>query len=248
MKRKYLTGLLLGGALAWGPCPQAAVNVDRTRIIMGGNQKSVSVVLSNESHDTPYLAQAWIEDADGKKINDLVALPPLQRIDGGKKAQVRIMRANEALATRLPQDRESLFYFNVREIPPEPPKTDANILQLTTQSRLKLLLRPAALGKSDEVNPERLLQILARGDSLVLKNPTPYYVTVIWLGRDKKQQLRGFDGAPMLAPFSEQEVKAALPADADEMVLGNVDDYGGLRMNRYRCAAGQCVFQERLRE
>lgn len=248
MKRKYLIGLLLGSALAWGPFTQAAVNVDRTRIIMGGNQKSVSVVLSNESHDTPYLAQAWIEDADGKKINDLVALPPLQRIDGGKKAQVRIMRANEALATRLPQDRESLFYFNVREIPPEPPKTDANILQLTTQSRLKLLLRPTALGKSDEVNPERSLQILARGDSLVLKNPTPYYVTVIWLGRDKKQQLRGFDGAPMLAPFSEQEVKAALPADAGEMVLGNVDDYGGLRMNRYRCAAGQCVFQERLRE
>ncbi|CUI73691.1 Chaperone protein papD precursor [Achromobacter ruhlandii] len=247
--RKHLIGLLLAGALAWGTCAQAAVNIDRTRIIMSGNQKSVSVVLTNESHDTPYLAQVWVEDADGKTINDLLALPPLQRIDGGKKAQVRIiMRANDAFAAQLPQDRESLFYFNVREIPPEPPKTDANILQLTTQSRLKLLLRPAALGKSDEVNPERSLQILARGDRLMLKNPTPYYVTVIWLGRDNKQQLRGFDGASMLAPFSEQEVKAALPADAGEMVLGNVDDYGGLRMNRYRCATGQCVFQERLRQ
>ncbi|MFY3288928.1 fimbria/pilus periplasmic chaperone [Achromobacter xylosoxidans] len=248
MKRKHLRGLLLGAALAWGLCAQAAVNVDRTRIIMGGNQKSVSVVLSNESHDTPYLAQAWIEDADGKTISDLVALPPLQRIDGGKKAQVRIMRANDAFTARLPQDRETLFYFNVREIPPEPPKTDGNILQLTTQSRLKLLLRPAALGKSDEVNPERSLQIQARGNSLTLKNPTPYYVTVIWLGRDVKQPLPGFDNAPMLAPFSEQEVKATLPPDVGEVVLGNVDDYGGLRMNRYRCAAGQCVFQERLRQ
>lgn len=248
MKRKHLIDLLLGATLAWGFCAQAAVNVDRTRIIMTGNQKSVSVVLSNESRDTPYLAQSWVEDADGKATNDLLALPPLQRIDGGKKAQVRIMRANDALAARLPQDRESLFYFNVREIPPEPPKTDANTLQLTTQSRLKLLLRPAALAKDDEINPEQSLQILAHGDSLTLKNPTPYYVTVIWLGRGNKP-LRGFDASalPMLAPFSEQEVKAALPADGDIM-LGNVDDYGGLRMNRYHCAAGQCVFQERLRQ
>lgn len=73
-------------------------------------------------------------------------------------------------------------------------------------------------------------------------------MTVIWLGRGNKP-LRGFDASalPMLAPFSEQEVKAALPADGDIM-LGNVDDYGGLRMNRYHCAAGQCVFQERLRQ
>lgn len=249
MKRKHLIDLLLGATLAWGLCAQAAVNVDRTRIIMTGDQKSVSVVLSNESRDTPYLAQSWVEDADGNATNDLLALPPLQRINGGKKAQVRIMRANDTLAARLPQDRESLFYFNVREIPPEPPKTDANTLQLTMQNRLKLLLRPAALAKNDEVNPEQSLQILAHGDKLTLKNPTPYYVTVIWLGRDSKP-LPGFNAntAPMLAPFSEQEVNAALPADAGELMLGNVDDYGGMRMNRYRCAARQCVFQERLRE
>lgn len=241
--------MLLGAALAWGLCAQAAVNVDRTRIIMGGNQKSVSVVLSNESHDTPYLAQAWVEDADGNATNDLLALPPLQRIDGGKKAQVRIMRANDALATRLPQDRETMFYFNVREIPPEPPKTDQNLLQLTMQSRLKLLLRPAGLGKKgDEIRPEQSLQILPHGASLTLKNPTPYYVTVIWMGRDKKERLPGFDATPMVAPFSEQEVKAALPADAGEVLLSNVDDYGGMRLSRYRCAAGQCVFQERLRD
>lgn len=249
MKRKHLMGLLAATALAWGHGTQAAVNVDRTRIIMNGKQKSVSIVLTNESPDIPYLAQAWIENADGKTIDDLVVLPPLQRIDAGKKAQVRIMRANEALAARLPQDRESLFYFNVREIPPEAPKTDANTLQLTLQSRLKLLLRPAGLAKgSEDVNPERSLQILTHGAGLTLKNPTPYHVTVIWLGSGKGQPLLPANDSMMLAPFSEQEVKVTLPANAAEVLLGNVDDYGGLRMNRYRCAAGQCVFQERLRE
>ncbi|ECS0835739.1 molecular chaperone, partial [Salmonella enterica] len=43
-----------------GPCTsQAAINVDRTRIIMSSDAKAVSVGLSNESRDQPYLAQSW---------------------------------------------------------------------------------------------------------------------------------------------------------------------------------------------
>lgn len=246
MKIRSLTRLLLSASLAWAGAGHAAVNVDRTRIIMAGNQKSVSVVLTNDSHDTPFLAQAWIENSAGETSNDLLALPPLQRMDAGKKAQVRILRASTATIAQLPQDRETLFYFNVREIPPAPVDTGGNTLQLTMQSRLKVFLRPTALAQAEGAAPERSLQVLAHGDTLTLKNPTPYYATVIWLGRDAQQRLAGFETVPLLAPFSEQEVKAALPAGASELFLGNVDDFGGLRMSRYRCTAGQCVFKERV--
>lgn len=47
----------------------------------------------------------------------------------------------------LPQDRESLFYFNLREIPPKSSKP--NTLQLALQTRIKLFYRPAPLA----VNP-----------------------------------------------------------------------------------------------
>lgn len=43
-----------------------AINVDRTRIIMNSDAKAVSVGLSNESRDQPYLAQSWVEDSQGK--------------------------------------------------------------------------------------------------------------------------------------------------------------------------------------
>ncbi|MCK3161582.1 fimbria/pilus periplasmic chaperone, partial [Escherichia coli] len=86
----------------------------------------------------------------GKMTNDLLALPPLQRIDSGKKAQVRIMQMSAAARARLPQDRETLFYFNVREIPPAPKDKNASILQLTTQSQLKLFLRPGKLAERGE--------------------------------------------------------------------------------------------------
>lgn len=248
MKLRHITGPLLCAWLALPALCQGAVNVDRTRIILGTEQKSVSVVLTNESTDTPYLAQAWIEDQDGKMTNDLLALPPLQRIDAGKKAQVRIMQMSAAAKARLPQDRETLFYFNVREIPPAPKDKDASLLQLTTQSQLKLFIRPPKLGERGEAAPEQALQARTDGRTLTLKNTSPYYLTVMWLGTDSKQLLPGFDTPIMLAPLSEQAVKAQLPADAKQLMMGNVDDYGGMRVSRYHCAAGVCVFKERVKE
>jgi len=40
--------------------------------------------------------------------------------------------------SKLPQDRESLFYFNLREIPPRSEK--ANVLQIALQTKIKLFI------------------------------------------------------------------------------------------------------------
>ncbi|EEE3017175.1 fimbria/pilus periplasmic chaperone [Salmonella enterica subsp. enterica serovar Pensacola] len=232
-----------------GPCTsQAAINVDRTRIIMSSDAKAVSVGLSNESRDQPYLAQSWVEDSQGKATNVLIALPPLQRIDAGKKSRVRIMRVQNSGATPLPADRESLFYFNVREIPPAPEDKSKNILQLATQSQLKLFLRPATLAAEGSAAPEQKLEVLQSGRTLTLKNPTPYYITLVWLGQNPKQKLAGFKEGTMVAPFSSQTLNTVLPAGTDRILMGNVDDYGGLRMNRFICTSGTCTYRERIHE
>ncbi|CDL40775.1 Pi-fimbriae chaperone protein [Citrobacter freundii] len=70
-----------------------------------------------------------------------MVLPPLQRINGGQKGIARVTKTSGINA--LPQDRESLFYLNVREIPPKPDKP--NVLQLAMQSRIKLFYRPTAI-------------------------------------------------------------------------------------------------------
>ncbi|EFQ2780323.1 fimbria/pilus periplasmic chaperone [Salmonella enterica subsp. enterica serovar Durban] len=225
---------------------QAAINVDRTRIIMSSDAKAVSVGLNNESRDQPYLAQSWVEDNQGKATNVLIALPPLQRIDEGKKSRIRIMRVENAGAAVLPTDRESLFYFNVREIPPAPEDKSKNILQLATQSQLKLFLRPASLAADGSAAPEQKLEVLQSGRTLTLKNPTPYYITLVWLGQSPKQKLAGFKEGTMVAPFSSQMLNTVLPAGTDRILVGNVDDYGAMRMNRFTCTAGECTFRERI--
>ncbi|EBV1275878.1 molecular chaperone, partial [Salmonella enterica subsp. enterica serovar Oranienburg] len=171
MNNRQKAGLIaaLVTALAGPGVSQAAINVDRTRIIMSSDAKAVSVGLSNESRDQPYLAQSWVEDSQGKATNVLIALPPLQRIDAGKKSRVRIMRVQNSGAAPLPADRESLFYFNVREIPPTPEDKSKNILQLATQSQLKLFLRPATLAAEGSAAPEQKMEILLSGRTLTLK-------------------------------------------------------------------------------
>lgn len=82
--------ILLALAAAWSQYSPAAVNVDRTRIIMDAPQKTVAITLNNDDKTTPFLAQSWVTDADGVRTDALMALPPLQRIDAGQKSQVRI--------------------------------------------------------------------------------------------------------------------------------------------------------------
>lgn len=84
-------------------------------------------------------------------------------------------------------DRETLFFYNMREIPPAPDKSsDHAILQVAIQSRIKLFWRPAALRKKAGEKVELQLQVSQQGNQLTLKNPTAYYLTIAYLGRNEK--------------------------------------------------------------
>ncbi|WP_180821372.1 fimbria/pilus periplasmic chaperone, partial [Vibrio parahaemolyticus] len=66
-------------------------------------------------------------------------------------SQVKIQALPDIAA--LPQDRESVYYFNLREIPPR--SKEANVLQIALQTRIKLFYRPKALyaTRTDLENP-----------------------------------------------------------------------------------------------
>ncbi|HHR4183565.1 fimbria/pilus periplasmic chaperone [Citrobacter cronae] len=212
----------------------AAVNVDRTRIVLGGEDKSLAITLTNQSKTQPYLAQSWIEDASGERSEKyLLALPPLQRIDAGKKTQVRIM-ALPATAS-LAKDRETLFYFNVREIPPKSDKE--NVLQIALQSRLKLFYRPDGIKKNASDRVEEKVTVTRQDGKLVLNNPTPYYITLGYLGADNKGSFPGFDSI-MIAPLASQNFNAKFSGDT--LSVGYIDDFGGLHINQYHCSDVLC--------
>ncbi|WP_454674610.1 fimbria/pilus periplasmic chaperone [Achromobacter pestifer] len=218
----------------------AAISLDRTRVVFSGQDKSVSLSISNQNEQLPYLAQAWIENERDEKISSpLVVVPPIQRLEPGGRSQVKI-QGLPAL-DKLPQDRESLFYFNLREIPPRSDK--ANTLQIALQTRVKLFYRPAALAKrSAGSSPwQESLTLTRQGDQYVVNNPTPYYITLI----DASDRVNGktpdaFEPL-MLAPKSQAVLTVGVKVLGATPVLTYVNDFGGRPQLEFHCAGAECT-------
>lgn len=215
-----------------------AVSMDRTRVIFDGSQKSISLNISNNNKQLPYLAQGWIENTEGKKIQSpLVVLPPVQRLEPGKSSQVKI-EALPGIST-LPQDRESLFYFNLREIPPKSDKP--NTLQIALQTRVKLFYRPKAIIPEKNATPwQEKLTLEKQGDHYILKNPTPYYATIINATANAKST-NGKEFTPvMVSPFGQDNLGVNASLLGSSPVLTYINDFGGRPTLTFRCQSATC--------
>ncbi|MDR0218424.1 MAG: fimbria/pilus periplasmic chaperone [Enterobacteriaceae bacterium] len=226
------------------PQAMAAIALDRTRVIFNGTEKSVSLNIENQHLNLPYLAQAWIEDEKGNKINGpLIVVPPVQRIEAGAKSQLKIQTL--PTVAQLPQDRESVFYFNVREIPPRSEKT--NVLQIALQTRIKLFYRPKAVvaSRTDLENPwQKKLTLTRQGNQYVVNNPTPYYITISEAtNKVNGTSIAGFQPL-MLAPKGSQTLGGDAGSLGNKPVLTYVNDYGGRPQLTFNCNGNTCAAAE----
>lgn len=232
-----LAGGLLAGVLGIQQA-QAAVALDRTRVVFNGGEKSTSLSISNENKQLPYLAQGWVEDAQGNKITTpLTVLPPLQRLEPGAKSQIKVQAL--PAANLLAQDRETLFYFNLREIPPKSDKP--NTLQLALQTRIKLFYRPKALSNVEGAAPwQEQLTLTKQGDKYRLNNPTPFYVTIVDASSKKNgTSAAGFEPL-MLAPKGSEMLNVGSSVLGGAPVLTYVNDYGGRPQLQFTCNGTDC--------
>ncbi|MBA3149046.1 fimbrial chaperone StfD [Salmonella enterica] len=230
--------LLLGGYSS----AQAAIAPDRTRLVFRGEDKSISVDLKNANNKLPYLAQSWMEDEKGNKIDSpLTAVPPVQRIEASGTGQIKI-QGIPALAS-LPQDRETLFYYNVREIPPKSDKP--NTLQIALQTRIKVFYRPQALSKIDMQHPWQYKVTLQReGDGYRVTNPTGYYVVLSNASnRLDGQPAPGFSPL-VIAPGGSAVMKVKASDVGSAPVLTYVNDYGARLPLVFKCSGSACTVDE----
>lgn len=237
LKSVALSGVFLGVLV--GPLQgQAAIALDRTRVIFDGSQKSVSLNVSNQNTQLPYLAQGWIEDEQGNKIQSpFTVLPPVQRIEPGKPSQVKIQAL--PTANMLPQDRETVYYFNLREIPPKSNKP--NTLQIALQTRIKLFYRPAAVAmEKNALPPQEQLTLTRQGDSYVVNNPTPYFITLVDAGSKRGAEgVAGYEPV-MVAPKSKMPLTVSASAIGNTPVLTYINDYGGRPQLSFSCSGTAC--------
>lgn len=162
---------------------QASVTISGTRVVYPLDQREVTVKLNNDSA-SPSLVQAWMDEGDAnQKAADskapFVITPPIFRMNANKAQTLRVMYSGEA----LPQDRESLYWLNVLDVPPKAQvDPGVNTLQLAYRTRIKVFVRPPHLPGDPGEAPRQLQWKVApaqQGDAQVLAvtNPTPYYVS-----------------------------------------------------------------------
>ncbi|MFI8571136.1 molecular chaperone [Stenotrophomonas bentonitica] len=229
MKIRAMTWMtaLLAGALALPA--SAAVTLQGTRIVHdAGKGRDVTVKATN-SGDQPAMVQVWIDDGDSHARPENVRTP--FRLT---PADPRLLQAHQGQAYRvtyaprpseapLPTDRESVFYFNLLDIPPKP--TDAagkNLLQFAVRTRVKLFHRPAGLpGNARDAAGQ--LQWRAQGGALQVSNPSAYHVTISTLTLPDGRTVE----TDMIAPGAE--VRLPLPSGAampSSVTFQWLDDYG----------------------
>ncbi|UQQ51802.1 fimbrial chaperone [Enterobacter roggenkampii] len=231
---KGLKATLLATAFLCASNAKADIVISGTRIVY--TQSSKDVVVNLDNHGTkPLLVQTWLDDGrDGVNPQELklpfIITPPVSRIDPKKGQSVRITYTG----TPLPQDRESLFWFNVLEIPPKSKNVDKenlNQLQLAFRTRIKFFFRPDGL-KGTPGDAAKGLTWTQKKDGnaikLVAHNSSPYNIsvsTVTFKTGPKTYEVIH----QAVAPFSDavMTIKGLASVENGSVEYDAINDYGG---------------------
>ena len=212
MLKKIGSGSLVIFSLLAGTAQAAdangGVSLGGTRLVFDGSKDAASMTVTNSSASDVWLMRFWVSPYGDANAKDKAAMPfavtpPLYRLDPKNAVQLRINK----LVDTLPADRESVFYLNNLAIPPKKgeksyQKAVQSGLQFAVNTRIKLFYRPAAINDANAVKaaPEKLT-ITPAGKSIVVKNPTPWFVTMSQLAVNGKALQTDKD--TMVTPFGE---------------------------------------------
>lgn len=225
---------VLAAAAAFMPA-QASVVIASTRVIFPGGEREVTIGLSNEGEE-PALVQAWIDkgDADASPATldvPFTLTPVMFRMEPRKGQTLRLLYGKQPLA----QDKESLFWLNVLEVPPKPKDgEDANRLQLAYRTRIKLMFRPPSLAGKAEEAPANVKWKLVRnpagkGYALQGFNASPYYVNLGDVAGKSANGKRHDAGAGYIAPGASQTfpLEGGDAGGVVAVVYSAINDWGG---------------------
>ncbi|WMY75941.1 fimbria/pilus periplasmic chaperone [Buttiauxella selenatireducens] len=165
------------------PAAQASVVVSGTRLIYPAKQHDITIQLTN-TDTRPALVQSWIDSGDARQepsqsTAPFVVTPPITRVDAGKKQLIRMTYLG---SSALPSDRESVFWYNMLDVPPDSrASADKNSIQVALRTRIKVFYRPDGLpGSPEKAASELTWQAVntPKGYALRAVNPSAFNVSM----------------------------------------------------------------------
>jgi P pilus assembly protein, chaperone PapD len=193
----------------------AGVIIGGTRVIFDGAKKEASISVNN-SDNSPFLIQSWIETMNNSaEKTPFIITPPLYRLDKGQQNVERIV-----LTTPLPQDKESLYWLNIKAIPSA--SATENSLQIAVKTRIKLIYRPTGLGKENpEAQADKLVWSRA-GHQLRVTNPTPFVMNFNEVSVAGKK----LDDVSYVMPGASATFNLPAGVSSGTVIFKMINDYG----------------------
>lgn len=223
--------LMLTSVIAYNA--NADIVISGTRVIYPESAKDVIINLENKGTH-PLLVQSWLDDGrdtvDPQELKlPFVITPPVTRVDAQKGQSIRVTWLGQS----MPKDRESLFWFNVLEVPPKAKAEDSqNMLQLAFRTRIKLFFRPDGLkGTPAEAakNLKWTQQKQADGLVLVAKNDAVYNVSIasaVLEVNGKKYEIDSHSVKPLSS--ETMKVKGLSTTATGKVKYASINDFGGM--------------------
>ncbi|WP_064365664.1 molecular chaperone [Pantoea ananatis] len=184
----------------------AGVMPSRTRVVYTESNREQSLMLAN-TNSYPVIVQTWIDNGEGTPdVSGIpfVSVPPVFRLEPHAVKGVRIIYNGRPVR----RDTESLYWFNIYEIPPERKDTvKVNSVLVTMNTQIKLFYRPSGV----VTTPEQAISAVTchRTGVKIMQcyNPSPIHISVIAVQVDSEHlTARALDSDLMMSPSGEKKI------------------------------------------
>ncbi len=182
-----------------------------------------------------YLVQAWLEDLKGN-VRDIPAVltPPIFEISEYGSGIIRIM----PITNSLPNDRESVFWLNIQEVPRKTKNVTGNQLKIAIRTRIKVFLRPKQFSMKglQEASANLKWSRIKKDDGkqyVVAENDSPYYLSLgrlLVINNGKSEPLSEHHN--MVPPFGKQSypLPSTFKGESFTIKHGIINDFGGVNV------------------
>ncbi|EGQ0034749.1 molecular chaperone [Escherichia albertii] len=210
----------------------AGIMPSQSRIVYHQLDRAQAIMLAN-TNDYPVIVQTWIDKGEGSPDSPnipFISIPPVTQLASGDMKGVRIIYT-QAL---IPQDRESLFWLNMYEVPPEKKGTiSENSMLVTTNTQIKLFYRPKGVIGIPETEFPRLSCHKINNRQISYSNSGPIHLSIISITLETQsgQKLVAENNDFMLYPFSQKIFKFPGYSGEPKQIKAEYIDDNGQRRN-----------------
>ncbi|WP_236329595.1 fimbrial chaperone [Enterobacter quasihormaechei] len=217
--RRLLTPLIMIFFSFLTPLSTAGVIIGGTRVIYSSDKSDATISIKNNEATTPYLIQTWVDPFKGDTASNkppFTVIPPVSRLEAGQEKILRIMKVKG----ELPDDRESLFWLNIKNIPPS--SSNPNSLEIAIKTRIKLFWRPAKLNMTTERAAAKVKWSI-QNRQLVIENPSPLHINVMNVTVDSKDVTLN-----IIPPFDTVRLPLPEGINGRALIWRFVNDFGAI--------------------